>query len=78
MSHKVHSLVSCSPFQKHLVILGLGHMEYGFGVPERTGSPSITITVRDMDEYELGEDWEGEDRFEEVGGKVPADYVVFY
>jgi len=53
-------------------------MEYGFGVPERTGSPSITITVRDMDEYELGEDWEGEDRFEEVGGKVPADYVVFY
>jgi hypothetical protein len=54
-------------------------MEYGLGVAERTGVKGVTVTVRCLEEYELGEEQDmGDERFEEFSGRVPADYVVFY
>ena len=82
MAYKLQNLINDSQKEdKFLVILGKGHCEYGFGVPERVNvTNKCIISIRNKSEYEVDEfdETESEEQFEEFLEKLPADYVYFY
>ena len=56
--HIVKNLLKSKEHDKFLVIMGKGHCEYGFGVPERvvdhiSNVQDIILSVRDSNDYDM-------------------------
>lgn len=72
----------------YLVIMGKGHCEYGFGVPERVLSslqklslnlPTAIVTTREEEAYSKEVDPTEKFEFlEKFGQEFPGDFVYFY
>ena len=55
MAHSIEKALKT--YDRVVVVLGLGHCEYGYGVPERVDEESqIIITTRSKEEYDVDED----------------------
>lgn len=65
-----------------MVILGSGHCEYGFGVPQYLQEKnSCIISVRNKEDYDGVDEFDEsttDELFEFEYNKLPADYIFFY
>ena len=78
-------LESAGEEDKCLVIAGLGHLEHGFGVPERVDrhnmmaeDQSCIITVRDIADLDTDQPLEGLGKVEVFEVQYPGDYILLY
>ena len=74
-----------SLYGQFMVIAGLGHLEYRFGVPERVDKHNIVsedetviISVRDVEDVPNDVDIATVGRVETFPNKYPADYIYLY
>ena len=79
------ALQSAGTEDKFLVIAGLGHLEYRFGVPERVDLHDIMakdetciITVRDMADLPNEEPLEDLGKVDRFEVSYPGDYILLY
>ena len=78
-------LESAGEEDKCLVIAGLGHLEHGFGVPERVErhnmmaeDQSCIITVRDIADLDTDQPLEGLGKVDVFEVQYPGDYILLY
>ena len=67
------------------MIAGLGHLEHGFGVPERVDrhhlieeNQSCIITVRDRADLDTDQPLEGLGKVDMFEVQYPGDYILLY